>query len=59
MAAPHRGGVLATLVTAVTSGIGGEVVRVEVDVAPGLPVCHIVGLPDAAVSEAQIGRAHV
>lgn len=44
---------LATLVTAVTAGLGGEIVRVEVDVAPGLPVCHIVGLPDAAVSEAR------
>ncbi len=31
----------------------GELVRVEVDVAPGLPVCHIVGLPDAALSEAR------
>lgn len=27
--------------------------RVEVDVAPGLPICHIVGLPDAALSEAR------
>lgn len=27
--------------------------RVEIDVAPGLPVCHIVGLPDAALSEAR------
>jgi magnesium chelatase family protein len=45
--------VLATLVTAVISGLRGELVRVEVDVAPGLPVCHIVGLPDAALSEAR------
>jgi magnesium chelatase family protein len=45
--------VLATLVTAVVSGLHGELVRVEVDVAPGLPVCHIVGLPDAALSEAR------
>lgn len=44
---------LARLVTAVTAGIRGEVVHVEVDVAPGLPVCHIVGLPDAALSEAR------
>jgi hypothetical protein len=44
---------LATLVTAVISGLRGELVRVEVDVAPGLPVCHIVGLPDAALSEAR------
>ncbi len=45
--------VLATLVTAVISGLRGELVRVEVDVAPGLPVCHIVGLPDTALSEAR------
>ncbi len=44
---------LATLVTAVTSGLRGELVHVEVDVAPGLPVCHIVGLPDTALSEAR------
>ena len=44
---------LATLVTAVVSGLRGELVRVEVDVAPGLPVCHIVGLPDTALSEAR------
>jgi magnesium chelatase family protein len=44
---------LATLVTAVVSGLRGELVHVEVDVAPGLPVCHIVGLPDAALSEAR------
>src|SRR3990170_4561539 len=44
---------LATLVTAVVSGLHGALVRVEVDVSPGLPVCHIVGLPDAALSEAR------
>ena len=44
---------LATLVTAVINGLRGEIVRVEIDVAPGLPVCHIVGLPDAALSEAR------
>jgi magnesium chelatase family protein len=44
---------LATLDTAVMSGLRGELVRVEVDVAPGLPACHIVGLPDAALSEAR------
>lgn len=44
---------LATLVTAVINGLRGEIVRVEVDVAPGLPSCHIVGLPDAALSEAR------
>jgi magnesium chelatase family protein len=45
--------VLATLVTAVINGLRGELVRVEIDVAPGLPGCHIVGLPDAALSEAR------
>jgi len=31
----------------------GELVRVEIDVSPGLPACHIVGLPDTALSEAR------
>lgn len=53
MAAADTGPMLATLVTAVVSGLRGELVRVEVDVAPGLPVCHIVGLPDTALSEAR------
>ena len=44
---------LATLVTAVVNGLRGELVRVEVDVAPGLPACAIVGLPDASLSEAR------
>ena len=39
--------------TAVINGLRGELVRVEIDVAPGLPACHIVGLPDAALSEAR------
>jgi magnesium chelatase family protein len=41
------------LVTAVISGLRGELVHVEVDVAPGLPMCQIVGLPDTALSEAR------
>ncbi|CAN5682479.1 hypothetical protein BH23CHL8_BH23CHL8_30960 [soil metagenome] len=44
---------LAILDTAVISGLAGELVRVEVDVAPGLPACHILGLPDTALSEAR------
>nr|MBA3779159.1 hypothetical protein [Chloroflexota bacterium] len=44
---------LATLLTAVVNGLRGELIRVEVDVAPGLPICHIVGLPDTALSEAR------
>ena len=47
---PH---VLATLLSATLHGIAGRVVRVEVDVAPGLPGFTIVGLPDAALSEAR------
>ncbi len=45
--------VLATLLSATLHGIAGRVVRVEVDVAPGLPGFTIVGLPDAALSEAR------
>ncbi len=45
--------VLATLLSATLNGITGSVVRVEVDVAPGLPGFTIVGLPDAALSEAR------
>jgi magnesium chelatase family protein len=44
---------LATLVSATLHGIAGRLVRVEVDVAPGLPGFTIVGLPDAALSEAR------
>lgn len=44
---------LATLITAVVDGLAGALIRVEVDVAPGLPSCQIVGLPDAALSEAR------
>ena len=47
------GRMLAILDTAVVSGLRGELVRVEVDVAPGLPACHIVGLPDTALAEAR------
>jgi magnesium chelatase family protein len=44
---------LATLVSATLYGLAGRLVRVEVDVAPGLPGFTIVGLPDAALSEAR------
>jgi len=44
---------LATLLSATLHGITGRVVRVEVDVAPGLPGFTIVGLPDAALSGAR------
>ncbi len=45
--------VLATILSATLHGITGRIVRVEVDVAPGLPGFTIVGLPDAALSEAR------
>ena len=44
---------LATLLSATLHGLTGRLVRVEVDVAPGLPGFTIVGLPDAALSEAR------
>ena len=55
-------------------GVEAALIRVEVDVAPGLPQFATVGLPDSAVRESrervrtairnagflfQIGRAHV
>ncbi len=49
----YRASVLATLLSATLHGLAGRVVRVEVDVAPGLPGFTIVGLPDAALSEAR------
>ena len=47
------GPMLAILDTAVVHGLRGELVRVEVDLANGLPSFSIVGLPDAALSEAR------
>ncbi len=34
-------------------GLDGYIVEVEVDISPGLPAFHVVGLPDAAVQEAR------
>src|SRR5580765_1786639 len=34
-------------------GLEGELVEVEVDIAPGLPAFNVVGLPDTAVQEAR------
>lgn len=39
---------------AVLEGIGASIVRVEADVAPGLPNFSIVGLPDSAVQESKL-----
>ena len=46
-------GVLATLLSAALAGIDGRIVRVEVDVSPGLPSFTVVGLPDASVRESR------
>ena len=44
---------LATVLSATVHGLEGRVIRVEVDVAPGLPGFSIVGLADAALLEAR------
>jgi len=44
---------LATLLSATLIGLDGRRIRVEVDVAPGLPGFTIVGLADAALREAR------
>ena len=44
---------LATVPSATLIGLDGRVIRVEVDVAPGLPGFTIVGLADAALQEAR------
>jgi magnesium chelatase family protein len=45
--------VLATLLSSTLAGLDGRVIRVEVDVAPGLPGFAIVGLADTALQEAR------
>jgi magnesium chelatase family protein len=45
--------VLASLLSATLHGLDGSPVRVEVDVAPGLPGFTIVGLADTALQEAR------
>jgi magnesium chelatase family protein len=45
--------VLAVVPSATLDGIHGRLIRVEVDVAPGLPGFTIVGLPDTALQEAR------
>jgi magnesium chelatase family protein len=44
---------LATIGSATLEAIEGRLVRVEVDVAPGLPSFTIVGLPDLALQQAR------
>jgi len=48
------GGVLAHVLSATVVGIDAAPIHVEVDVAQGLPGCHIVGLPDAGVKEGRV-----
>jgi magnesium chelatase family protein len=47
------GGVLAIIPSATLFGLEGRAIRVEVDVAPGLPGFTIVGLADTALQEAR------
>jgi len=44
---------LAKVYTCAVVGLEGQLVEVEVDIAPGLPAFHVVGLPDTAVQEAR------
>ncbi len=43
----------ATVYSGSIVGLDTHLVRVEVDISPGLPAFHIVGLPDAAVQESR------
>ena len=45
---------LTQLLSATVVGIDAVPIHVEVDVAQGLPGCHIVGLPDAGVKEGRV-----
>jgi magnesium chelatase family protein len=46
--------VLARVSSAAVIGIEAAPIHVEVDIAAGLPGCHIVGLPDAGVKEGRV-----
>jgi magnesium chelatase family protein len=50
---PKNRPVHARVFSATLSGIEAALVRVEVDVAPGIPAFHTVGLPDSAVRESR------
>jgi magnesium chelatase family protein len=45
---------LARVASAAVVGVEASAIHVEVDVAAGLPGCHIVGLPDAGVKEGRV-----
>jgi magnesium chelatase family protein len=49
----YRPVVLATVHSATLHGIDGRIIRVEVDVAPGLPGFTMVGLADTALQESR------
>jgi magnesium chelatase family protein len=40
---------LSTIWTATLTGLAGETIRVETDIARGLPACNLVGLPDTTI----------
>jgi magnesium chelatase family protein len=42
---------LSTIWTATLTGLSGEIIRVETDIARGLPACNLVGLPDTTIRE--------
>lgn len=48
------GSMLARIGSATVIGIQAAAIDVEVDLAVGLPGCHIVGLPDAGVKEGRV-----
>ncbi len=50
---PEDRGMLARVLSAALLGVEGVLVRVEVDVASGLPAFTTVGLPDSAVRESR------
>jgi magnesium chelatase family protein len=52
-AGPNNRSVLARVLSAALSGVEAALVRVEVDVASGLPAFTVVGLPDSAVRESR------
>ena len=50
---PRRRGVLACTNSCAMVGLEGFIIRVEVDLSPGVPRFNMVGLPDTAVQEAK------
>ena len=44
---------LATILSGAVMGVDAYIVKVEIDIADGLPVFNTVGLPDSAVKESR------